>query len=192
MSDVISCAFLYIWFFVLTLFLFRPFQLEGVKKKLLLVCFVTYTLDAIYRVVLQATGMSHSNISNVQKIPLNTLFLINQCLQIYLLTNHFCSCLRQKLTLFFQMIVPGCFCFFTFFIVASLIYPAYNHQKATGKLLIALFSPLLGTVLKITSRICAQRFYNITYPGFSCVVVAVVFWFSTSLFRVLKADLENL
>ena len=127
MSDVISCAFLYIWFFVLTIFLFRPFQLEGVKKKLLLVCFVTYTLDAIYRAVLQATGISHSNISNVQKIPLNTMFLINQCLQIYLLTNHFCSRLRQKLTLFFQMIVPGCFCFFTFFIVVALIYPAYNQ-----------------------------------------------------------------
>ena len=60
MSDVISCAFPFIWFFVLTLFLFRPFQLEGVKKKLLLVCFVIYTLDAIYRVVLQATGISHS------------------------------------------------------------------------------------------------------------------------------------
>ena len=192
MSDVISCAFLYIWFFVLTLFLFRPFQLEGVKKKLLLVCFVTYTLDVIYRVVLQATGISHSNISNVQKIPLNALFLINQCLQIYLLTNHFCSCLRQKLTLFFQMIVPGCFCFFTFFIVASLIYPAYNQQKATGKLLIALFSPLLGTVLKVTSRICAQRFYNITYPGFSYVLLSPLCFGSALIFRVLQADLDNL
>ena len=128
MSGAISCAFLYIWFFVLTLFLFRPFQLEGEKKKLLLVCFVTYTLDAICRVVLQAIGISHSNISNVQKIPLNTLFLINQCLKIYLLTNNFCSRSKQKLTLFFQMIVSGCFCFLTFFIVASLIYPAYNQQ----------------------------------------------------------------
>ena len=33
MPDVISCAFLYIWFFVLTLFLFSPVSAEGSKKE---------------------------------------------------------------------------------------------------------------------------------------------------------------
>ena len=70
MSDVIGCAFLYVWFFLLTQFLFRPFQLIGVKRKLLLVCFITYSLDTLYRVALQALGISHSNISYPQKIPI--------------------------------------------------------------------------------------------------------------------------
>ena len=36
-SDAITCVFLYALFFVLTLFLFRPYQLMGVKRKLILI-----------------------------------------------------------------------------------------------------------------------------------------------------------
>ena len=155
MSDLIYCGLLCIWFFVLLLFLFRPFQLMAVKKKLFLVCFLTYCLDALYRVALQALGISHSNISYLQKIPLNAFFLINGFLQVYVVTNHFCTrSRRQKLTLFLQMVVLGCFSFFTFFIVVSLFYPAYNKQSTDGKLLIALFASLIGVVLKVISRIC--------------------------------------
>ena len=125
--SVIYCAFIYIWYFVLMLFLFRPFQLKGVKRKLFLVCFLTYCLDALYRVSLQALGISHSNISNLQKIPLNAFFLSNACLQVYLVANHFCTrSRRQKLTMSFQMLVPGGFCVFVSFFVVHLIYPAYN------------------------------------------------------------------
>ena len=44
LSDLISVAFLYMWFFagMLFLFLFRPYQLKGVKRKLILVAFVLY------------------------------------------------------------------------------------------------------------------------------------------------------
>ena len=150
--------YIYIWLFTLLFFLFRPFQLKGVKLKLILVCSIFYSFDSLYRVALQALGISHSHISYPQKIPLNVLFLANQCLQVYLITNHLCIRSKQKLTLFFQMIVPGCFCFLTFFIVASSIYPAYNKQEnRDGRLLIALFSPLIGVVLKVISRICVQR-----------------------------------
>ena len=157
MSDVVSCSFLYIWFFVLLQFLFRPFQLTGVKRKLLLVCFITYSLDTLYRGLLQALGISHSTISNLLKIPLNACFLFSQCLQVYVLTNYFCRSSRQKLSLFFQMIMPSCFCMFTFFLVASLIYPAYNKENKGGKLLIAVFAPLVGVVVKVTSAyLCSE------------------------------------
>ena len=193
MSDVISCAFLYVWFFVLVLFLFRPFQLMGVKRKLFLVCFLVYCLDALYRVALQALGISHSNISNSQKIPLNAFFLINACLQVCVITNHFCTrSRRQKLVFFFQMVVPGCFTFFTFFVVASLIYPAYNKQTPDGKLLIALLSPLIGLALKVITRICVQRLYNITHPGYSYVLLSPLYCGSAIVFRVLQADLDSL
>ena len=53
-ADVISAAFYYIRP-VLTLFLlFRPYQLKGVKRKLILVSLIMYCLDALYRGVLQA------------------------------------------------------------------------------------------------------------------------------------------
>ena len=192
-SDVISCAFLYIWYFSILLFLFRPFQLKGVKRKLILVCTISYFLDSLYRVALQALEISHSNISYLQKIPLNALFLSNQCLQVYTVTNHFCTqSRRQKLTFSSQLIVPGCFSFFIFIIITLFIYPAYQKQNEEGKLLIALFAPLVGLVLKVFSRICVQRLYNITHPGYSHVLLSPIYLASAVMFRVLQADLGNL
>ena len=128
LSAVVGCAFLYIWFFALLNFLFRPFQLRGVKRKLFFVCLITYFLDIIYRVVLQALWISYSYVSYPVKIPLYALFLTSQCLQVHFLTRCICTGARKKIRakLFFKMIVPNCFSFLSFFLVASLIYPAYN------------------------------------------------------------------
>ena len=51
-SSIISCAFLYLWPFACFLFVFRPYQLKGLKRKLFLVCCFVYCLDSIYRVAL--------------------------------------------------------------------------------------------------------------------------------------------
>ena len=55
-ADIISSAFFYVCPIFNLLFLFRPYQLKGVKRKLLLVSFVLYVLDALYHGVLQAVG----------------------------------------------------------------------------------------------------------------------------------------
>ena len=193
-SDVISCAFLYVWFFELVLFLFRPYQLRGVKRKLILVCVVMYSLDTLYRVILQVLRISYSNLSSVQKIPLNALFVTNFCIQAYLITNHFrLPTRRRQVTLFLQLIVPGYFCLFLALPVASFIYPSYNNQdNSEGKLLIALFAPLIGVVLKVISRISVQRLWNITHPGYSYVLLAPLYCASAVMFRVLQADLDSL
>ena len=193
-SDVILCAFLYIWFFELMLFLFRPYQLRGVKRKLILVCVVMYSLDTLYRVILQALRISYSNLSSVQKIPLNALFLTNACIQAYLITKHFrIPTRKQQVTLFLQLIVPGYFCLFLAIPVAAVIYPAYNKQdNSEGKLLIAVFAPLIGVVLKAISRIFVQRLWNITHPGYSFVLLAPLYCASAIMFRVLQAELDSL
>ena len=191
-SNIVSCIFLYIWFFVLLQFLFRPFQLMGVKGKLLVICFLTYSFDTIYRVALQALGISHSKLSNAQDVPLKRCFLLNQCLQTYVLTNYFCKSSRQKVTLFFQMVVPSCLGVLTFFLVASLIYPVYNEEDADGKLLIAIFAPLAGVFVKVTSRICVQKLYNITHPGYSYVFLSPLYCGAAIVFRILQADLGSL
>ena len=73
-SDIIACSFNHFWFFILVLFLFRPFQLMGIRRKLFLVCLITYALDTIYRVALQGLGISHSYISYPLRIPLKVFF----------------------------------------------------------------------------------------------------------------------
>ena len=192
-SGVIATFFVYLWYFVNLLFLFRPFQLMGVKKKLVLVLIFLYCLDALYRVALQALQKSHSLNSVAQKIPLNVLFLISVCLQIYLVTNHVCRrSRREKLTLSFQLIVSGCFCLFISVTAVYLVYPAYNNQTKEGKLIIALFAPLIGVVVKVISRICIQRMHNLTHPAYSYVLLAPLYFGSAVSFRVLQADLDRL
>ena len=55
-ADIISCFFYYICPLLNLFLLFRPYQLKGVKRKLILVSFVMYCLDSLYRGVLQAVG----------------------------------------------------------------------------------------------------------------------------------------
>ena len=88
LSDVICVAFLYVWFFVEMLFLFRPYQLRGVKRKLIIVAFVLFCVSAVYRVVLQVFGISHSKLSVTQKISLNIISLSSICWKVYLLKNY--------------------------------------------------------------------------------------------------------
>ena len=107
------------------------------------------------------------------------------CVQIYLVTNHVCTrSRREKVTLSFQLIAPGCF---------TVIYPAYNNQNKDGKLLIALFTPLIGVVVKVISRICVQRIHdNVTHPAYSYVLLVPLYFGSAVSFRVLQADLDRL
>ncbi|KAL9956396.1 hypothetical protein ACROYT_G037868 [Oculina patagonica] len=195
-SDVISCAFLYTCFFTRTLFLFRPYQLMGLKRKLVLVTCLVYFLDTCYRVALQALGISHSKLSGFQKIPLNALSLMSIFWQAYLLTDNFRMgrTRKQKVTMFLQMTVPFCSSIILAFSVGYIIYPAYNEHSKKSKmcLVIALFAPLIGVVLKVISRICVQRLWNITHPGYSYVLLAPLYCASAVMFRVLQADLDSL
>ena len=171
MSNILGSAFIYIWFFILMLFLFRPFQLTGIKRKVFLVCLITYSLDTIYRrVCLQADGLSHSYISNHLRIPLRAFFLSNQCLQVYVLTKYLCPRSQKKMVLFFKMIVPSSLGLLVVILwVYLVIYPAYMKENSNGKLLIATFSPLLGVEVKVAPRICVQKLYNITHPALKVI-----------------------
>ena len=189
LSSVFFCVFIYMWYLTIALSLFRPFQLTRMRGKLILVCSSFYCLDALYRVALQALGISHSKISTAQKIPLNILFFVSVCWQVYLLTDHFEMLARsrtQKLT------VPICFSFLLAITTASFIYPTFSKQNREGKLLTELLAPLIGVVLKVISLICVQRLWNITHPGRSYVLLVALYCGSAVMFRVLQADLDSL
>ena len=191
LSDVIGVAFLYMWFFVGMLFLFRPYQLKGLKRKLILVAFVFFCMDTVYRVVLQVFGISHSKLSVTQRIPVFVIFLISICWQVYLLTNHFRN-LSSRATLFIQLITPYCFNLFSGIFIKSFIYPMYNKQTEHGKLLIALFSPLFGVIFKVILRLSTQRLKRITHPGYSYILLVPLYFGSAVGFRVMRPVLDNL
>jgi len=192
-SRIISCAFFYLWPFACFLFVFRPYQLKGLKRKLFLVCCFVYCLDSIYRVALQALGISHSKISTLQRIPLDVLFCASLGWQVYLLTSHFSmrETRKQQVTFFFKMIVPGCSNLFIGLTASFFIYPAYRKQTEEGKLLIALFAPLIGVIVKAISRISVQRLWNVAHPGYLFALLAPLYFESAVVFRVLQADLGS-
>ena len=195
-SDVISCGFLYTWFFAGMLLLFRPYQIYGVKGKLILVICLCYLLDTSYRLALQVLGISRSKLSTPQKMPLNLIFFVSICCQAYLVTNHFGMRRprKQLVALFLKMTVPIFSIIILAVVVASIIYPLYNKQKEESKLrlIIAIFAPVIGVVLKVISRICVQRLWNITHPGYSYVLLAPLYCATAVMFRMLQADLDSL
>jgi len=77
--------------------------------------------------------------------------------------------------------------------VGMMIYPAYNKQGKDGKLVIALFSPLIGVLLKVIPRVCVQRLYSkCIHPGYSYVLLTPLYCCSAVMFRILQADLGSL
>ena len=196
LSDAIACGFLYFSLFLYTLFLFRPYQLKGLKRKLILVVCLAYFLDAAYRMVLQALGISHSKLSTLQKLPLYVLFFTSVCCEAYIVANHFRMgrTRRQQMALFLQIIVPFGSVIILADAVKCIIYPLYNKQSPESKLrlVIALFAPLFGVLFKVITRIFVQWLENITHPGYLYVLLAPLYCLSAIMFRVLQADLDSL
>ena len=192
-SGMIGSGFSYIWPFTILIVLFRPFQLIGLKRFLCLISLLCFCLDVLYRVSLRALTLSHVSISSfLTRFPLQAIFIICVCLELYVVTNHFCPRSRtiKELHLFLQLMVPVCFIFLLAQSFYYSLYPYYVESK--HKFLFALFVPVTGVVLKTFSRICAQRLYNITHPGYSYVMLMPLFYGSAIIFRVLQADLDNL
>ncbi|XP_078349982.1 uncharacterized protein LOC144634823 [Oculina patagonica] len=195
-ASIISVAFYYICPLISLLLLFRLYQLKGVKRKLIVVCFVMYCLDAVYRGVLQAVGKPLFMLPALQKslfyVPLYSLFFTYVCLQCYFATKHLFSPSTKLATMICKMATPSFCSIITVFPIKFFIYTAYIKQDKEGKLLIALFSPLMGVAVKVISRICVQRLWNITHPGHSFVLLAPLYFSLAVMFRVLQADLNSL
>ena len=191
--DAISVIFYYIWVFVNLSFLFRSYQLRGLKKKLLLVSLLMYCLDTLYRVVLQVMGMPYYLAPVAYQIPIYTFFLTSICLQFYLVVRLLCLRSRkQRLTFMCKMTIPTLLMMITGVLMSDYLYNVYLKQNNKGRLVIALFAPLSGLALKIMSRICAQRLWNITHPGYSYVLLAPCYYGYAIIFRILQADLDDL
>ena len=193
-SEVLSVGFLYFWFFINISFYFRPFQLSGVRKTVVIVSLLFYLVDSVYRIGMQACGISHSKLTPLQRVPAVAIFCLSSCALIYVIEMHFCfGPLIQQVKFIVLFVVPYTLTHCIGIPTAYGIYPAYNKQNASGRLLIALFTPLVFLVIKAAGRICIQRLWcRISHPGTSFVLLAPLYCGSAIMVRLLQVDLHSL
>ena len=84
-----------------------------------------------------------------------------------------------------KMIVPFCLPLIFGMFLSDVVYKKYIKETNEGKLVIALFSPLGGVAVKVISRICVQRLWNISHPGYSYVLLAPLYFGTAVIYRVL-------
>ena len=134
-SDVTCCSIMYNNLFLVVLFLFRPYQIKGIRKKLILASCCGFLLDTLYRVSLQVLGISHSKLSTIQKLPLHFLVAVSFSWQIHPVTNHLLSrqSTRQRITFFFQVAIVPVSIIILAIPVAEIIYPTFNKQSNRKK-----------------------------------------------------------
>ena len=190
-SSCVQIIFNHLWFFVNTLFYFKPHQIKGLKRQLILVSSVFYVLDVAYRIVLQAVGISRYELTPLQTVLVNVLFFFQFRREILVSCKAIFSSSR-KLTTFLWIIGPSAFPFIVAVQVCSFIYPAYDKQDKTGKIYIAVFTPLITVVLKGSSRLLMQRLWRISHPGKTFVFLVPLYYGSAVMLRLLQVDLDSL
>ena len=157
------------------------------------VAFFLFCLHTLYRLALQIFQISHSKLSRIQTLTVNAFFLINAVWQLYFIVNYLRALSNgRRVHLFLKMIMPSFLTFVLGILITTFIYPWYSNANDKGKYMIALFSPLTGVIFKAISRICVQRLWNITHPGYSCVLLIPWYFGSAINFRALQADLDSL
>ena len=192
-SECMEIMFIHLWFFVNTLFFFRSYQIMGLKNKLFLVSSVFYVLDAAYRIALQVLGISRSELTPLETVPSNALFLFSLGVQSWVLARRFSPAVgARKLTTFLWMIGSSAFPFIVAILVSNFIFPAYDKQDKTGKIYIAVFAPLITVVLKGSSRLLMQRLWRISHPGKTFVFLVPLYCGSAVMLRLLQVDLNSL
>ena len=145
---------------------------------------------------MQVFKISNANFKckTIREIPRPIIFYLPLCSQIYMIARHFCNrrrIIRFKLILLFA--VPCVLTIVTGNPISKLIYPAYNRQDQNGKVIIAIFAPLIAVIPKGASRICVQRLWcRISHPGTSFLLLAPLHCGSAISLRVLQVDLQSL
>ena len=98
----------------------------------------------------------------------------------------------RKLATFVWMIGSRAFPFIVGILFSGFIYPAYDKQDKTGKIYIAVFTPLITVFLKVSSRLFLQRLWKISHPGKTFVFLVPLYYGSAVTLRLLQVDLDSL
>ena len=189
-SEVIVCSACFYGFFINSLFYFRSFQISGIKLKLCLLCLAFYIVDAVYRICFRAFGITRTKLTSPQKIPLIALLILCVCLQVCVIVRHLSRGPRKlQCRMFVLTTIPCILTYLTGVVIAYFIYPAYRRESKSGKMVIAIFTPLLPLAVKGISRVCVQRLSRISHPGTSFVLLVPVYSGAAVMLRLLQVDL---
>ena len=192
-SECMDIIFFIFVFLINTLFYFKSHQIVGVKRKLFLVSFVCYVLDVAYRIALQALGISRSELTLLQIVPTNVLIFFSLGVQCWVLARRFCRAVgSRKLTTFLWIIGSRAFPLIVGILFSGFIYIAYDKQDKTGKISIAVFTPLITVFLKRSSRLFLQCLWRRSRPGKTVVFLAPLYYGSAVALRLLQVDLNSL
>ena len=191
-SAAMTGVFSYNWFTLNTLFFFRSYQIKEVKQSLFLVSYCSYVLFVFYRLLLQENGIYYSVWTPLLRIPDKALFALDVCVQTWIIAKHFSTGNGAKKLKTFILLIVSCAVPITMgLVVANFIYPAYDKQEQTGKILIATFTPLIFVILKVISRFSVQRLWRISHPGRAFAYLVPAYYGSAVMTRLLQVDLVN-
>ena len=164
----------------------------GVKRKRLLVSFVFYVLDVAYRIALQALGISRSELTLLQIVPTNVLIFFSLGVQCWVLARRFLRAVGSRKLTFLWIIGSRAFPLIVGILFSGFIYTAYDKQDKTGKISIAVFTPLITVFLKRSSRLFFQFLWRTSRPGKTVVFLAPLYYGSAVALRLLQVDLNRL
>lgn len=126
------------------------------------------------------------------RIPDKALFALGVCVQNWIMAKHFSPGNGAKKLKTFALLVISCAVPITMgLVVANFIYPAYDKQEQTGKILIASFTPIIFVILKVISRFSVQRLWRISHPGRAFVYLVPAYYGSAVMTRLLQVDLDS-
>ena len=191
-SECMEIIFFIFVFFINTLFYLKSHQIVGVKRNLFLVSFVFYVLDVAYHIALQALGISRSELTLLQIVPTNVLIFFSLGVQCWVLARRFFRAVgSRKLTTFVWIIGSRAFPLIVGILFSGFIYTAYDKQDKTGKISIAVFTPLITVFLKRSSRLFLQCLWRRSRPGKTVVFLAPLYYGSAVALRLLQVDLNR-
>ena len=98
----------------------------------------------------------------------------------------------RKLTTFLWIIGSRAFPLIVGILFSGFIYIAFDKQDKTGKISIAVFTPLLTVFLKRSSRLFLQCLWRRSRPGKTVVFLAPLYYGSAVALRLLQVDLNSL
>ena len=192
-SECMEIIFFIFVFFINTLFYLKSHQIVGVKRKRFLVSFVFYVLDVAYRIALQALGIFRSELTLLPIVPTKVLIFFSLGVQCWILARRFFRAVgSRKLTTFLWIIGSRAFPLIVGILFSGFIYIAYDKQDKTGKISIAVFTPLLTVFLKRSSRLFLQCLWRRSRPGKTVVFLAPLYYGSAVALRLLQVDLNSL
>ena len=120
-----------------------------------------------------------------------TLLCLCVGLQVFVTVKHLCGGPRKtQCKMFVLTLIPYVLTYVTAIVIEIFIYPAYRGESKSGKMVIAMFTPLIAVVSKVDLRVCVEWLSRNGHQGTSFVLLVPLYCGTAVMLRLLQVDLE--